>query len=157
MPRLSCSVRRAGGTPLEAGFAAKLDARRLTLYRIGQGRETLLASRAEPTGSAVFGAFARDPRRATIRLRRFQTIGFAGTGIGCFAVGAGSTPAVSCFLRSHGRGPPGPYNYWLLAHSYGFFLSAKRLQLLAAGREPGPNPSPAGFGPLPHTVAEWHL
>src|SRR5438128_399670 len=101
MPRVSCSVRRAGGTPRKAGFAASLDARRLTVYRIGRRRPTPLASRAEPRGSALFGPFARDPRRATIRLRRAETIGFAGTGIACSTIGGGSSATLGCFLRSN--------------------------------------------------------
>ena len=159
--RVGCSARGLDGRPLERSFEATIDAARTAAYRVRGGHPVSLASRREPAGTPVYGAFRRSSQGRAVRIAAGGTVGFLGTGVGCTAKQDGGTPGIRCLL--HGRqGLPGPCcgpNYALLVGSYGFFLSTRRLQLLYVVDDGVTQVGPGGGGsthsPPYRVVAEW--
>ena len=158
--RVGCSARGSGGRALERGFEATIDAKRTAAYRVRHGRPGSLASWREPAGPAVYGTFRRSGQGRVVSVAAGATVGFLGTGVGCTAKRDGTSPGIRCLLHG-GEGLPGPCcgpNYTLLVGSYGFFLSARRLQVLHVVGD-GVTQVGAGGGsthsPPYRVVAEW--
>jgi hypothetical protein len=150
VPRLTCAARG----PVDHAFATSMDRSRVVFYRAG--RVTPLKAVSQAAGEPVYGDYAADPHPRLIELAQGASIGFLGTNVECVAVRDGSAPGIRC-LAHGGQGLPGPCcgpNYPLQVGSYGFYLSARRLQelhVVNSGVSTGSGPHPSPY----KVVKEW--
>jgi hypothetical protein len=117
---------------LERGFAATIDVTRTTAFRFRADRPSPLGAWREPASTPVYGAFQRSRAGRVVRLAGGATVGFRGTAVACSARRDGGAPGIRCLVHGD-QALPGPCcgpNYALLAGSYGFFLSTRRLEML---------------------------